>query len=135
MNFTIGMNILVAEDSVAYGVLYQEIFQSKGHTVKLTFDGQECVNEYSSNKAYDVVILDYNMPKKNGLDAAKEILAINPKQNIVFISSFGDQLESQIEDLGWSKKVQFVEKPFSSVALVNKVEQQHSESLQKIPAK
>lgn len=134
MNFTMGMNILVAEDSVAYGVLYQEIFQSKGHTVKLTFDGQECVDEYSS-KAYDVIILDYNMPKKNGLDAAKEILAINPKQNIVFISSFGDQLESQIEDLEWGKKVQFVEKPFSSVALVNKVEQQYSESLQKIPAK
>ena len=129
------MNILVAEDSVAYGVLYQEIFQSKGHTVKLTFDGQECVAEYSTNPTYDVVILDYGMPKKNGIDAAKEILAINPKQNIIFISSFGDQLESQIEDLGWGKKVQFVEKPFSSVVLVNKVEQQYSESLQKITTK
>lgn len=129
------MNILVAEDSIAYGVLYQEIFQSKGHTVKLTFDGQECVSEYCSNPTYDVVILDYGMPKKNGIDAAKEILAINSKQNIIFISSFGDQLESQIEDLGWGKKVQFVEKPFSSVALVNKVEQQYTQSLQKIPAK
>jgi len=132
MNFTMFMNILVAEDSVAYGVLYQEIFQSKGHTVKLSFDGQECVEEYSSNPTYDVVILDYRMPKKNGVDAAKEILAINPKQNIVFITSFGDQLQSQIEDLGWGKKVQFVEKPFSSAVLVNTVEQQHSESLQKI---
>lgn len=129
------MNILVAEDSVAYGVLYQEIFQSKGHTVKLTFDGQECIDEYSCNKTYDVVILDYDMPKKNGIDTAKELFAINPKQNIVFISGFGDQLESQIDDLGWGKKVQFVEKPFSSVALVNKVEQQYSESPQKIPAK
>lgn len=129
------MNILVAEDSVAYGVLYQEIFQSKGHTVKLTFDGQECIDEYSCNKTYDVIILDYGMPKKNGIDVAKEIFAINPKQNIVFISGFSDQLESQIEDLGWGKKVQFVEKPFSSVALVNKVEQQYFESLQKIPVK
>ena len=129
------MNILVGEDSVAYGVLYQEIFQSKGHTVKLTFDGQECIDEYLCNKAYDVVILDYGMPKKNGIDAAKEIFAINPKQNIVFISGFGEQLESQIEDLGWGKKVQVIEKPFSSVALVNKVERQYSESLQKITAK
>jgi DNA-binding response OmpR family regulator len=129
------VNILVAEDSVAYGVLYQEIFQSKGHAVKLTFDGQDCITEYSSNPSYDVVILDYNMPKKNGIDTAKEILAINSKQNIVFISSFGDQLESKIEDLGWDKKFQIIEKPFSSVILVNKIEQQYNESLQKIPVK
>lgn len=128
------MNILVAEDSVAYGVLYQEIFQSKGHSVKLTFDGQECVTEYVTQIAtpYDVVILDYNMPKKNGLEAAKEIMEINPNQSIVFISSFGDQLESMILDLGWENKVQFVEKPFSSVDLANKVEKQFKESLQKV---
>ncbi|MGQ0606732.1 MAG: response regulator [Candidatus Nitrosotenuis sp.] len=42
------MNILVADDSVAYGVLYQEIFKSKGHSVTLTFDGQECVTEYAT---------------------------------------------------------------------------------------
>ena len=125
------MNILVAEDSVAYGVLYQEIFQSKGHTVRLTFDGQECLTEYSP-KSYDMVILDYGMPKKNGLDVAKEIFVQNPNQNICFISSFGDELESKIADLGWKKKVQFVEKPFSSAGLVKKVENQFKESTQKI---
>lgn len=129
------MKILVAEDSVAYGVLYQEIFQSKGHQVQLTFDGIECVDAYrASPKSYDVVILDYGMPKKNGLDAAKLILEQNPNQSICFISSFGDEVESQIADLGWSKKVQFVEKPFSSDGLVKKVEKQFKESGQKITA-
>ncbi|MEM2160913.1 MAG: response regulator [Candidatus Nitrosotenuis sp.] len=115
--------ILVAEDSVAYGVLYQEIFQTKGHTVKLTFDGQECLQEYTAQpKRYDLVILDYMMPKKNGFDTAKEILAMNPHQKILFISSFGDELESKIADLGWDNTPQFVEKPFSSVDLVQKAE-------------
>lgn len=127
------MQILVAEDSVAYGVLYQEIFQSRGHQVQLTFDGVECVNAYCANpKSYDMVILDYGMPKKNGLEAAKVILEQNPSQNICFISSFGDEVESKIVDLGWDKKVQFVEKPFSSDDLVKKVEKQFKESLQKI---
>ncbi len=130
------MNILVAEDSIAYGVLYQEIFQSRGHLVKLTLDGQECVTEYiTQSTAYDVVILDYDMPKKNGIDTAKEIMEINPNQSIVFISSFGDQLESLIFELGWDNKVQFVEKPFSSVELANKVERQFRESTQKILAR
>ena len=128
-----GKNILVAEDSVAYGVLYQEIFQSKGHTVKLTFDGQECVSEFAAQPtSYDMIILDYNMPKMNGLEAARQIMEINPNQNILFISSFGDELESKIAELGWGKKIQFVEKPFSSVSLVNKVEKQIRESGQKI---
>lgn len=127
------MKILVAEDSVAYGVLYQEIFQSKGHQVHLTFDGKECLDAYcASPKSYDMVILDYSMPKKNGLDVAKEILEQNPNQNLFFISSFGDEVESKIADLGWNKKVQFVEKPFSSDGLVKKVEKQFKESGQKI---
>lgn len=123
------MNILVAEDTFAYGVLYQEIFQSKGHTVKITFDGQECVTEYSVNPKYDVVILDYNMPKKNGFEAAKEIMAINPNQCIFFISSFGDEIASKIAGMGWRNKTQFVEKPFSSAMLLNKVEKQYQESV------
>jgi DNA-binding response OmpR family regulator len=129
------VNILVAEDSVAYGVLYQEIFQSKGHTVRLTFDGQECLSEYcASPTSYDMVILDYSMPKMNGLEAAKEIFAKNKNQNICFISSFGDELESKLADLGWSNRVQFVEKPFSSASLVKKVERQFKESGHKVIA-
>ena len=114
------MNILVAEDSVAYAVLYQEIFQSKGHSIKLTLDGEECLTEYAKT-VYDMVILDYNMPKKNGFDTAKEILAAKPGQPILFISSFGDELESKIQETGWSN-VQVMEKPFSAISLVNKVE-------------
>jgi two-component system cell cycle response regulator CpdR len=120
---------------VAYGVLYQEIFQSRGHQVKLTFDGQECLKEYfAAPKSYDMVILDYHMPKTNGLDVAKEIFSKTPNQNVCFISSFGDELESEIADLGWGKKVQFVEKPFSSDGLIKKVERQFRESGQKITA-
>ena len=43
----------------------------------------------------DLIILDYHMPIKNGLDAAKEILEINPKQKIIFISAD----ESMVTDL------------------------------------
>lgn len=133
------IKILVAEDSVAYAVLYQEIFQSKGHTVKLTLDGQECIAEYAAKAGqtpYDMVILDYHMPKKNGFDTAKEILSINPNQKILFISGFGDEIESKIQEAGWSKNIQVVEKPFSAVSLVSKVEQEFKqEPSKKLTAK
>jgi CheY-like chemotaxis protein len=72
------MNILVAEDSVAYAILYQQIFESRGHSVKLTLDGEECLSAYveeatknQNPRPYDVVILDHSMPKKTGNSKSK----------------------------------------------------------------
>ena len=121
------MNILVADDSVAYAVLYQQIFESRGHSVKLTLDGEECLSTYVGEAAknqnpYDVVILDHSMPKKTGFDVAKEILKVRPNQKILFITGFGDELESKIEELGQGKDISILEKPFNSSSLIEKIE-------------
>jgi DNA-binding NarL/FixJ family response regulator len=34
------------------------------------------------------VVLDHKMPKINGMEVAKEILAINPHQRVIFVSAF-----------------------------------------------
>ncbi len=121
------MNILVADDSVAYAVLYQQIFESRGHSVKLTLDGEECLSTYvgeatKNQNPYDVVILDHSMPKKTGFDVAKEILKVRPNQKILFITGFGDELESKIEELGQGKDISILEKPFNSSSLIEKIE-------------
>ena len=127
------MRILVAEDSVAYAVLYQQIFESRGHSVKITLDGEECIAAYKEQtsedfrKPYDVVILDYSMPKKTGLDVAKEILNMRSDQKILFISSFGQELESKVAELG--RNIDVLEKPFNSSNLINKVEQEYEDEI------
>lgn len=123
------MMILVAEDSRAYALLYQKIFESRGHTVVITNDGLECLTAYanetkaSKNKQaspYDAVILDYAMPKKNGFETAKEILGMMPNQKILFITAFGDEILTKMDFKG--NNVGLIQKPFNSVDLVNKVE-------------
>ncbi|MDQ3967915.1 MAG: hypothetical protein M3275_05910 [Thermoproteota archaeon] len=42
----------------------------------------------SSSTFGAVVILDYKMPKKDGLRVAKEILDMNPEQRIIFASAY-----------------------------------------------
>lgn len=123
------MMILVAEDSRAYALLYQKIFESRGHTVAITNDGLECLTTYenevkaSKNKQanpYDAVILDYEMPKKNGFETAKEILSMMPNQKILFITAFGDEILTKMDFKG--NNVGLIQKPFNSLDLINKVE-------------
>jgi DNA-binding NtrC family response regulator len=70
---------------------------------------------------YDVVILDYSMPSINGMDVAKEILAINSHQRVIFASAFvKETLEHSIREL--KQVVELIQKPFSLNKLVDIIE-------------
>ncbi len=123
------MMILVAEDSQAYALLYQKIFESRGHTVVITNDGLECLTAYANEvkarkneqtNPYDAVILDYEMPKKNGFETAREILNMIPNQKILFITAFGDEILTKMDFEG--PNIGLIQKPFNSLDLINKVE-------------
>jgi len=97
--------------------------------VTTTQDGDECLEIYrqelqwaksksdGSNNPFDVVVLDYKMPRKNGLEAAKEILALNPHQRIIFASAYAEgTIADSIRQLG--KVVEVIQKPFKIKMLV-----------------
>jgi len=96
------MNILIAEDNAFTSKQYKMAFEKNGHTVSITKDGVECIDEYvneaqyselfrkDKSPPYDVVLLDHNMPRKNGVEVAKEILECRPTQRIIFLSAYGD---------------------------------------------
>jgi CheY-like chemotaxis protein len=70
---------------------------------------------------YDVVILDYSMPSINGMDVAKEILAVNSHQRVIFASAYvKETLEHSIKEL--KQVVELIQKPFSLTKLVDIIE-------------
>jgi CheY-like chemotaxis protein len=76
---------------------------------------------FSPPSPYDAVVLDYRMPKKDGLETAKEILALDPSQRIIFASAYVEQtLRESIKEL--SQIVELIQKPFLPEALVEVVE-------------
>ena len=88
------MKILIADDEPDLLSQYRTVLEDRNHTVVTSDNGESCVTEYSKefrmnrDSPFDAVVLDYSMPKMNGLDAAKEILAINPSQKIIFASAY-----------------------------------------------
>jgi CheY-like chemotaxis protein len=74
-----------------------------------------------ASSPFDVVVLDYRMPKKDGLEVAKEILALNPSQRIIFASAYvKETLRESIKEL--RQVVELMQKPFLPEALVDVVE-------------
>jgi len=68
----------------------------------LAKDGEEGLELYKKHLP-DIVISDIKMPKKNGIEMAKAIKAINPKQHIVFTTAhsesgfFMDAIDLQVD--------------------------------------
>jgi CheY-like chemotaxis protein len=132
------MRILVAEDEEDIKSVYRMTLAGRGHEVFLTSDGEECVKVYRQMlqeyyhkegehdgrtplSYFDVLILDYKMPKKDGLQVAKEILEINPEQRIIFASAYvKETLSESVKEL--KRLVELMQKPFSVSSLSDTVE-------------
>ena len=82
-------------------------------------NGQEAVDMYRSfsNKP-DVIIMDHRMPVKDGIEATKEILQINPKAKIIFASA-DNSVKEYAQMIG---VISFINKPFSNELLIKNIE-------------
>lgn len=132
------MKILIAEDEPSIAMQYQIVLEEKGHTVTITNNGEECINAYRSaagmnsndedieastqqSPPFDVVILDYRMPKKDGLAAAIEIYELCPSQRIIFASAYTvETLTTAVKNL--HRVVELLHKPFDLEYFVDAVE-------------
>jgi CheY-like chemotaxis protein len=101
----------------------EEASYQSDKTRSLSSDGTKITgaidNQYSC--FFDVVVLDYRMPKKDGMEVAKEILSINPNQRIIFASAYvKDTLQFAVKEL--KMVVELMQKPFKVQALVDTIE-------------
>jgi two-component system cell cycle response regulator CpdR len=133
MKIEMALNILIAEDNVFTSKQYKTALEKKGHKVTLTSDGEECFDVYNDeakyselfkeqkNSPFDIVLLDQNMPRKTGIETAKDILNLRKNQRIIFLSAFGEKILQNAEDVR-EDTIQIIQKPFSLDFLVRKIE-------------
>lgn len=70
---------------------------------------------------FDAVLLDYRMPKKDGMHVAREILALYPRQRIIFASAHvKETLLDSVKQL--DRVVELMQKPFGIKALIDTLE-------------
>jgi len=126
-----GMKILVAEDSRSVALVYKKTLEKRGHMVIITENGLKCLYQYTDDfklrgddkkktSLYDLVILDHKMPRMAGTDVAKEIIEMNPKQRILFVTGHVKDMMKGVRKIG--EKIELMQKPFRISAMISQVE-------------
>ena len=139
------LNILIAEDEPDIAILYKTVLEKRNHKATITTNGEDCLKAYhevsqsnrfatdqssvrpgpmnlSENHPFDVVVLDCKMPHINGIEVAKEILAVNPHQRIIFASAYiKDTVIDSIKNLR-HVMMESVQKPFEIKRLIDLIE-------------
>ena len=127
------LNILVAEDNEFTAKQYKTALEKKGHRVTLTKDGEECFDVHndevkyselfkkSKQSPFDIVLLDQSMPRKTGIEVAKEILGLRGNQRIIFLSAYAQKILLGADNVK-EDTIQILQKPFSLDFLVKKIE-------------
>jgi two-component system sensor histidine kinase/response regulator len=87
------MRILVAEDSIDNRFLIEAYLRTEPCTVTFVQDGEEAVEKATSND-YDLIFMDVQMPKKDGLAATRTIREWEQAQGrkpvpIIALTAFG----------------------------------------------
>ncbi len=61
------------------------------------------------------------MPRKTGIDTAKEIVKLKTNQRIIFLTAYGQNILQKVSDFK-DDTIQIIQKPFSLDFLVKKIE-------------
>ena len=106
--------VLVVDDATFMRAVLKKIILQSGHEVIAeAANGDEAINLYESTNP-DLVLMDVIMPPtpraKDGIEALRQIIAVNANAKVVMCSSMGQQ--SLIAEALKSGAKDFVVKPF-----------------------
>jgi len=114
--------VLIVDDAVFMRDMIKDIFSGGDfEIVGEAVHGVEAVDKYKELSP-DLVTMDIVMPFKSGIEATKEILALDDKGTIIMCSALGQ--ESLVMEAIEAGAADFIVKPFKAddvLAVVNKV--------------
>lgn len=110
--------ILLLEDDLNLSETVSEYLKDSGFEVSCVYDGDEAI-ELIYEHNFDLLLLDVNVPNKNGFEVLKEVRKNNKKTAAIFITSLNsmDSLEEGFN----SGCDDYIRKPFELKELLIRV--------------
>lgn len=103
--------ILIVDDDKYISLLLYNFLDDEGYVCETAENGLEALEKVSKGSHYDMVLLDFVMPKMNGLEFLAAVREINPHIPVMMISGYRTR-ENTLEALKLGA-IGFIKKPFS----------------------
>ena len=113
-------NILVVDDEATILKIVATELEDIGYIVDLSSDGEDAFSKILSKK-YDLVVLDLNLPKMNGITLLKRIKEISSETLVIIMTAFGS-IDNAVEAMRIGA-YDYLTKPFENSQLTGKIEE------------
>jgi len=92
------LRVLVVDDDRDLAQTIEEILVSRGHTVRVAYDGETAVRLYEREN-FDLCFMDVALPGENGVDSFLSIRRVRPEARVVMMTGFSveKQLSRAVE--------------------------------------
>ncbi|MEM6717825.1 MAG: response regulator [Bacteroidota bacterium] len=106
---TIEKRILIVDDNKINRVVTKRILQNKGFQCDVAEDGMDAIETLKENN-YDLILMDINMPRIDGVETTKRIRKTDQKTPIIALTAVEeDQIRDRIYEAGMND---FIIKPY-----------------------
>lgn len=112
------MKILIVEDEVGISNFLKQGLEEEGYEISLAFNGFDGL-ELATNNQFDLILLDWMLPKLPGIDVCKGIREKNKTIPILFLTA-KDTVQETIEGLKAGAN-DYIKKPFSFEELLERI--------------
>ncbi|KAB7666898.1 response regulator [Bacillus sp. B1-b2] len=113
--------LLLAEDEEVLRMLIVDTLEDD-YSIDEAQDGEEALGLIEQNE-YDLLILDYMMPIMTGLEVIEKVRGNEEKKHLKILMLSAKSQTHEQQDVIAAGADYFMAKPFSPLALLNKVEE------------
>lgn len=112
--------VLLADDDPHIRRIIRDILGMSGYTVIEAADGKDGLERFIEHQdRIMLLVLDMDMPEKNGRKTYEEIREIRPDMKVLFIS--GRARETVLDGWDYNVRVEYLSKPFLPKDLRQKI--------------
>lgn len=114
--------ILLVEDNKVNQLVAIAMLSTRGYEIEIAENGVQAVEAVAKSR-FDVILMDIQMPKMNGVDATKEIRQLaSDRCSIPIIAVTANAMRGDRETYLAAGMDDYISKPINSKQLIEKIE-------------
>lgn len=115
-----GKRILIVDDEPDVNLALRIVLEDNNFIVDSFNDPLRALENFKADM-YDLAILDIKMPKKDGFEVYKEILKIDNRVKVCFLTAGDINYRSLKETFPTLDENQFIRKPIENIELIKQI--------------